>query len=59
MFFFFAIFITVQIQHYCLYLDSPTLLPLVMPGLQRLQRFHYFLSYYAAIQLDLIISFYF
>ena len=26
-----VIIITVQIQHYCLYSDSPTLLPLMMP----------------------------
>ena len=30
-FYVFAIFIIVQIQHYCLYSDSPTLLPLMMP----------------------------
>ena len=29
--FFFVIIITVQIQHYCLYSDSPTLLPLLKP----------------------------
>ena len=29
--YFLAIFITVQIQHYCLYSDLPTLLPLMMP----------------------------
>ena len=29
--YFFAIFITVQIRHYCLYSDSHTLLPLMMP----------------------------
>ena len=29
--FFFAIFITMPIQHFCLYSDSPTLLPLIMP----------------------------
>ena len=30
-FMFFVIIITMQIQHYCLYSDSPTLLPLMMP----------------------------
>ena len=30
-FFFFLSFVTVQIQHYCLYSDSPSLLSLVMP----------------------------
>ena len=29
--FFFVIIITVRIQHYCLYSDSPILLPLMMP----------------------------